>query len=90
MQAQLESRAGLAELPGLRARVTTLQQRLQDAQQDAAAAQQAAAAVEQQLAHTRQELQEANKVRTLTGVARMHLGCAGGARGFNMVPAAWC
>jgi predicted nucleic acid-binding Zn-ribbon protein len=65
LQAQLEARAGLAELPGLRARVSTLQQRLQDAQQEAAAAQQAAAAAEQQLAHTRQQLQEANKVRTL-------------------------
>lgn len=63
-QAQSKSRAGLAELPGLRARVSSLQQQqLEQAQEEAAAAQQAAAAAEQQLQSTKQQLEQANKVR---------------------------
>lgn len=62
LQTQAESRAGLAELPGLKARVSSLQQQLEHAHEDAAAAQQAAAAAEQQLQDARVRLEQANKV----------------------------
>lgn len=62
LQAQAESRTGLAELPGLKARVSSLQQQLEQAHEEAAAAHQAAAAAEQQLQDARVRLEQANKV----------------------------
>lgn len=63
LQVQAESRSGLAELPGLQARVSSLQQQLEQAHEEEAAAQQAAVAAEQQLQGAKLQLEQANKVK---------------------------